>query len=108
MPLERKRPTIIANSKTMPLEDFMAQLNKGAEPEKTIVPESRKEMKTGTVKFYNQGKGYGFITPDRGGKDIFVPSSGLINQISMGDKVTYEEEMGQKGLNAVNVKKLAQ
>jgi len=60
---------------------------------------------TGTVKFFNETKGFGFITPDKGGKDLFVHSSGLLDHIREGDKVTYEEESGPKGLNATNVKK---
>lgn len=63
-------------------------------------------MKTGTVKFFNEKKGFGFITPDDGGKDIFVHSSALKDQIREGDKVQFEEETGQKGLNATNVKKV--
>ena len=57
----------------------------------------------GTVKFFNTEKGYGFITPSDSGKDIFVHSSGLIDEIRENDKVSYEAEQGQKGLNAVNV-----
>ncbi len=57
----------------------------------------------GTVKFFNESKGYGFITPSNSGKDIFVHSSGLIDQIRENDEVEYDEEMGKKGLNAVNV-----
>jgi len=61
-------------------------------------------MKIGTVKFFNESKGFGFITPDDGGKDVFVHVNGLNgNSISEGDKVTYEVEEGKKGLNAVNV-----
>ena len=62
-------------------------------------------MATGIVKFFNEAKGFGFITPESGGKDLFVHSSGLLDQIREGDKVTYEEETGPKGLNAKNVKK---
>ncbi|AKP53625.1 cold-shock protein [Cyclobacterium amurskyense] len=60
-------------------------------------------MQEGTVKFFNTEKGYGFITPSDSGKDIFVHSSGLIDEIRENDKVSYEAEQGQKGLNAVNV-----
>lgn len=60
-------------------------------------------MSNGTVKFFNETKGFGFITPDDGGKDVFVHVSGLINEIAEGDKVSYDVEDGKKGLNAVNV-----
>ncbi|MCB0481445.1 MAG: cold shock domain-containing protein [Flavobacteriales bacterium] len=61
-------------------------------------------MSNGTVKFFNTTKGFGFITPDDGGKDIFVHQSGLIDAIHEGDKVSYEVEESPKGLNAKNVK----
>ena len=60
-------------------------------------------MPTGTVKFFNDSKGYGFITPEEGGKDIFVHANGLIDEIREGDTVSYEVEEGNKGLNAVDV-----
>ncbi|HAS36204.1 MAG TPA: cold-shock protein [Flavobacteriales bacterium] len=61
-------------------------------------------MSTGTVKFFNDAKGFGFITPEDGTKDVFVHANGLIDEIREGDKVTYDVEEGRKGLNAVNVK----
>ncbi len=59
----------------------------------------------GTVKFFNDEKGFGFITPSTGGSEIFVHSSGLIDKIRENDSVSYEVEQGKKGPNAVNVKK---
>ena len=61
-------------------------------------------MSNGTVKFFNRSKGFGFITPDEGSKDVFVHQNGLIDEINEGDKVSYDVEEGQKGLNAVNVR----
>lgn len=61
-------------------------------------------MNNGTVKFFNNSKGFGFITPDDGGKDVFVHINGLNgNTIDEGDKVSYDIEEGRKGPNAVNV-----
>ena len=61
-------------------------------------------MSNGTVKFFNDSKGFGFITPDDGGKDVFVHVNGL-NETTLneGDKVSYDVEEGKKGPNAVNV-----
>lgn len=63
-------------------------------------------MQQGTVKFFNDSKGFGFIKSSESGQDIFVHSSGLIDQIRENDQVQYEVEKGKKGLNAVNVKKV--
>ncbi len=63
-------------------------------------------MNKGTVKFFNDSKGFGFITPDDGGKDVFVHANGLIDEINEGDKVSYETEEGRKGPNAVDVRVL--
>jgi CspA family cold shock protein len=60
-------------------------------------------MSNGTVKFFNDAKGFGFITPDDGGKDVFVHVNSLTTEIREGDKVSFDVEEGQKGLNAVNV-----
>ncbi len=61
-------------------------------------------MQQGTVKFFNDTKGFGFITPTDGGQDVFVHSSGLINHVRENDIVTFDLENGQKGINAVNVR----
>jgi len=61
-------------------------------------------MQEGVVKFFNETKGFGFITPIGGGEDVFVHVSGLIDQIREKDDVSFEIAKGKKGLNAVNVK----
>ena len=61
-------------------------------------------MATGTVKFFNESKGFGFITPTNGGKEVFVHVTGLIDQIRENDQVNYDVEEGKKGPSAVNVK----
>lgn len=61
-------------------------------------------MSKGTVKFFNNSKGFGFITPDEGGKDVFVHINGTVDEITDGDKVSYDVEESPKGLNAINVK----
>ena len=61
-------------------------------------------MTNGTVKFFNNARGFGFITQDDGGKDLFVHKSNLVDEITEGDKVSYDVEESEKGLNAINVK----
>ncbi len=61
-------------------------------------------MSNGTVKFFNESKGFGFITPESGEKDVFVHVSGLIDEINEGYEVIFDIEEGQKGLSAINVK----
>jgi CspA family cold shock protein len=61
-------------------------------------------MQEGTVKFFNESKGFGFITPNNGTEDIFVHISGLQNEIRENDNVVYDVQQGKKGLNAVNVR----
>ena len=64
-------------------------------------------MKEGKVKFFNNTKGFGFITPNDGSEDIFVHESGLIDKIKDNDNVRYETERGRKGMNAVHVEVVA-
>jgi len=61
-------------------------------------------MSKGTVKFFNTSKGFGFIKEADSEKEYFVHSSGLKDNISENDEVTFDLEQGKKGLNAVNVK----
>jgi len=61
-------------------------------------------MTNGTVKFFNNLRGFGFIAPDDGGEDVFVHKSGLVDEITEGDKVSYDVEESEKGFNAINVK----
>ena len=60
-------------------------------------------MQKGTVKFFNQTKGFGFIKDDASGQDIFVHVSGLRDEIREGDSVTFDTQPGRNGVNAVNV-----
>lgn len=60
-------------------------------------------MNQGTIKFFNEAKGFGFITPQDGGDDLFVHVTGLNGQVRENDEVTYSVEQGKRGLNAVNV-----
>ena len=60
-------------------------------------------MATGTVKFFNESKGFGFITPDDGSKDLFVHKSDIQGSISENDKVEYEVNSTPKGPAATNV-----
>ncbi len=61
-------------------------------------------MSTGTVKFFNDSKGFGFITEEGSEKEHFVHISGLVDEIREGDSVEFDLQEGRKGLNAVNVK----
>jgi CspA family cold shock protein len=61
-------------------------------------------VKNGTVKFFNESKGFGFIIEEGSSNEYFVHVSGLIDRISEGDNVEFELKEGKKGLNAINVK----
>jgi len=62
-------------------------------------------MRQGTVKFFNDSKGYGFIKEDGSGEEFFVHVSGLVDEIQENDTVEFEVQEGKKGLNAVDVKR---
>jgi CspA family cold shock protein len=68
-------------------------------------------MATGTVKWFSDDKGFGFITPDEAGKDLFVHHSAIVGDgyksLAEGAKVSYDEESDAKGPRAVNVQQLA-
>ena len=61
-------------------------------------------MSRGTVKFFNESKGFGFIIEDDTNKEYFVHVTGLIDKVKENDEVEFSLEEGRKGLNAVNVK----
>ncbi|AFL79586.1 cold shock protein [Aequorivita sublithincola DSM 14238] len=63
-------------------------------------------MNKGTVKFFNDTKGFGFITEEGTNKEHFVHVTGLIDEVREGDEVEFDLQEGKKGLNAVNVKVL--
>ncbi len=62
-------------------------------------------MSKGTVKFFNETKGFGFVTDEENGQEYFVHVSGLVDNIEKDDEVTFDLQEGRKGLNAINVKK---
>ena len=62
-------------------------------------------MYSGTIKFFNEAKGFGFVVDANSGEEIFVHVSGLIDKVKEGDSVTFNTERGKKGMNAVNVQK---
>ena len=86
--------------KNIKAEDIEIGVSKQKEPD----PEDL--IRTGRVTFFNDSKGYGFIKDIETQESIFVHVHGLLDPISEGDKVTFETEKGQKGLNAVRVKLL--
>ena len=61
-------------------------------------------MAKGTVKFFNDEKGFGFISEEGSENEHFVHVSGLVDEVAQGDEVTFELQEGKKGMNAVDVK----
>ena len=62
-------------------------------------------MSKGTVKFFNETTGFGFIVDDETSKEYFVHVTGLVDKVKENDQVEFELEEGRRGLNAINVKK---
>ena len=62
------------------------------------------KMAKGTVKFFNDEKGFGFISEEGSENEHFVHVSGLVDEVAQGDEVTFELQEGKKGMNAVDVK----
>ncbi len=63
-------------------------------------------MLKGTVKFYNEKKGFGFILEESSNQEFFVHATGLIDTIRQNDVVSFETTEGKRGVNAINVKKI--
>ena len=72
-----------------------------------LIEEKKDTMATGTVKWFNGDKGYGFIAPDDGSADVFAHFSAInstgFRSLNEGDKVSYEVQQGPKGLQAANI-----
>jgi CspA family cold shock protein len=84
---------------------MLAENASGAHSALRLADTRENRMKTGTVKFFNTSKGFGFITPDGGGKDLFVHANDLGGAtIQEGTKVQFDEVQGKKGPQASNVK----
>ncbi|MFN4123226.1 MAG: cold-shock protein [Flavobacteriales bacterium] len=63
-------------------------------------------MKTGTIKFFNNAKGFGFIKDDASNEEIFIHVTGLVDQVREADRVSFDVREGKRGINAFNVKKI--
>jgi len=122
---QEKREERQANKKSLTLEDMMAYVDEngnitstppdpkkkkaintkdiqiGTARQEDIIDEN--SIKKGTVTFFNEGKGYGFIRNSETQESVFVHVNGLKTQIKEGDKVSFEIEKGQKGTTAVRV-----
>lgn len=122
---QEKREERQANKKSLSLEDMMAYVDENGNITSTPPDPKKKKVintddiqigvarqediidedpiKKGTVTFFNESKGYGFIRNSETQESIFVHINGLKTQIKEGDKVTFEVEKGQKGPTAVRV-----
>ncbi len=87
-----------AKKKKIKAEDIEIGVSRQADPDPADL------IRKGTVTFFNDSKGYGFIKDHETQESIFVHVNGLIEPVSENDKVSFETEMGQKGLNAVRVR----
>jgi len=86
------------NKKVIKEEDILVSVPKKAHVEQASL------IRKGTVSFFNESKGYGFIKDHETQESIFVHANGLVDKIQENSKVSFEVEMGKKGPNAVNVK----
>ncbi len=91
-------PPDLSQRTTIEAEDITVGVPKMAEPDPADL------IRTGTVSFFDNSKGFGFIKDSSDRQDVFVHANGLLEPIKEGDKVTFEVTRGPKGFNAVNVK----
>jgi CspA family cold shock protein len=84
--------------KEINLEDIQLGAARNSEPENLV--------RTGTIAFFNDAKGYGFITDEKSRENVFVHANQLAQPVKERDKVTYERERTPKGFSATNVKKV--
>jgi cold shock CspA family protein len=125
---EKKEERKANNSKGKGLEDMMAYIDENGNIVDTPPDPGKKRVnnlediqigvskkapadpadafRTGVVTFFNESKGYGFIKDMQSQESVFVHINGLTDRIKENDKVSFEVEMGQKGLNAIRVKKI--
>jgi len=87
----------------MIIKKLISKLKKTNKNNSTTNTNTIEKMKEGTVKFFNNAKGFGFITVKDSEEEIFVHTSNLIDQIKENDAVTFDVEKGEKGLSAIKV-----
>jgi cold shock CspA family protein len=123
---EKKKQERKDNKKSNSLDDMIAYVNEDGSISSTPPDETEKEetniddieisvpkkeddqepdpIRKGTVTFFNDNKGFGFIKDKENGESIFVHANGLLEEITEGNAVTFEIEQGKRGPNAVRVK----